>query len=147
MSHLNVIWLRSRKRRSSAQAASQRWPTTIARGGGGSAAMPCSPRGPPIRSAASLPTSLRDVGRHGRDGVVVVRLDPHDARRLRRAEADREHRPERDRHLAEDVARLALADDALDPVDELDRLDAALEHGEERPLVALVRRVLARREA
>ena len=38
----------------------------------------------------------------------------------------------------------ALADDALDPVDELDRLDPALEHGEERPLVALVRGVLAR---
>ena len=41
---------------------------------------------------------------------------------------------------------MALADDALDPVDELDRLDAALEHGEERALVALVRGVLARRE-
>ena len=42
---------------------------------------------------------------------------------------------------------LALADDPLDPVDELDRLDAALEHGEERALAALVRRVLARHEA
>ena len=41
----------------------------------------------------------------------------------------------------------ALADDALDPVDKLDRLDAALEHGEERALVALVRGVLARHEA
>ena len=56
-------------------------------------------------------------------------------------------RAERDRHLAEDVPRAALADDALDPVDELDRLDAALEHGEERALAALVRRVLARHEA
>ena len=37
----------------------------------------------------------------------------------------------------------ALADDARDPVDELDRLDAALEDGEERALVALVHRVLA----
>ncbi len=54
-------------------------------------------------------------------------------------------RAERDRHLAEEVARVALADDALDPVDELDRLDPALEHREERPLVALVGRVLARR--
>ncbi len=144
VSHLNVIWLRSRKRRSSAQAASQRCPTTIARGGGGSAARPCSPAAPPIRWAASLPTSCADVRRHGRDGVVVVSLDPHDARRLRRAEPDREHRAERDRHLAEDVSRASLADDALDPVDELDRLDAALEHGEERALAALVRRVLAR---
>ena len=42
---------------------------------------------------------------------------------------------------------LPLADDALDPVDELDRLDPALEHGEQRALVALVRRVLARHEA
>ena len=43
VSQRNEIWLRSRKRRSSAQAASQRWPTTIARGGGGSAARPCRP--------------------------------------------------------------------------------------------------------
>ena len=49
VSQRNVIWLRSRKRRSSAHAASQRWPTTIARGGGGSAAMPCRPRGPLMR--------------------------------------------------------------------------------------------------
>ena len=55
---------------------------------------------------------------------------------------DREHRPERDRHLAEDVAGRALADDPVEPVDGLDRLDAALEHGEERALVALLRRVL-----
>ena len=40
----------------------------------------------------------------------------------------------------------ALADDALDPVDDLDRLDPALEDGEERALVPLVGRVLARRE-
>ena len=40
-----------------------------------------------------------------------------------------------------------VADDALDPVDELDGLDATLEHGEERALVALVRGVLARQRA
>ena len=61
---------------------------------------------------------LADVRRRGGDGVVVVRLDPHHARGLRCAEPDREDRAERDRHLAEDVARLALADDALDPVDD-----------------------------
>ena len=41
---------------------------------------------------------------------------------------------------------LALADHALDPVDELDRLDPAVEHREERPLAALVSCVLAGRE-
>ena len=44
------------------------------------------------------------------------------------------------------VPRAALPDNALDPVDELDRLDATLEHGKERPLAALVHRVLARHE-
>ena len=62
------------------------------------------------------------------------------------AEADREDGAEHDRHLAEDVAGVALADDALDPVDELDRLDPPVEHGEERALAALVRGVLAGRE-
>jgi hypothetical protein len=42
---------------------------------------------------------------------------------------------------------VTLADDALDPVDELDGLDATLEDGEQRPLAALVRRVLTRDEA
>jgi hypothetical protein len=57
-----------------------------------------------------------------------------------------EHRPERDRHLAEDVAREPLPDDALDPVGEPHRLDPALEHREQRALGALVRGVLARDE-
>ena len=74
---------------------------------GGDALQPARSAHPVGREPADL---LGDVGRHGRDRVVVVRLDPHDARRLRRAEADREHRPEHDRHLAEDVARVALAD-------------------------------------
>ena len=134
VSHLNVIWLRSRKRRSSAQEASQRCPTTIARGGGGSGREALQPARPADPVARQLPDLLADVRRRGRDGVVVVRLDPHHARRLGRAKPDREDRAERDRHLAEDVAGLPLADDALDPVDELDRLDAALEHGEERAL-------------
>ena len=57
-----AIWLRSRKRRSSVHAASHRWPSTIARGGGGSAAMPCRPAGPPIRLLASLPTCSATSG-------------------------------------------------------------------------------------
>ena len=42
---------------------------------------------------------------------------------------------------------MALAEDALDPLDEPDRLDATLEHGEERALIALVSREFAGREA
>ncbi len=38
---------------------------------------------------------------------------------------------------------MALADDALDAVDEPDRLDAAVEHAEERTLVAFVHGVVA----
>ena len=42
---------------------------------------------------------------------------------------------------------LALADHPLDAVHELGRFDPPLEHGEERALAALGRRVLARHEA
>ena len=105
----------------------------------------------PARAAHPVRRQLADllchVRHHGRDGVVVASLDPHDARRLRCPEPHREHRPEHDRHLSEDIARVTLAEDALDPVDEPDRLDATLEHGEQRALSALVRRVLARHEA
>ena len=79
--------------------------------------------------------------------MVVAGLDTHDPRLLCRTKADGEHRAERDRHLAEDVPGKALADDAVDPVDELDRLDATLEHGEECAFAALVRRELAGHEA
>src|SRR5207249_1563154 len=41
----------------------------------------------------------------------------------------------------------AFAENTLDPVDELDGLDAALEHRVERALVALVGCILARRKA
>jgi hypothetical protein len=97
--------------------------------------------------AGELADLLAKVRHHGRDGVVVVGLDPHHARFLRRAKADREHRPQHDRHLAEDVPGEALADDALDPVDGLDRLDAAVEHGEDRALVALVGSIFPRHQA
>jgi len=43
--------------------------------------------------------------------------------------------------------RVALSDDALDPVDELDRLDPTLEDGEECPFPAFVHRILSRPEA
>jgi hypothetical protein len=41
---------------------------------------------------------------------------------------------------------VTLTDDAFDPVDELDRLDASLEHGEQRALFALMRRELTRHQ-
>jgi uncharacterized protein YndB with AHSA1/START domain len=87
------------------------------------------------------------IGLHGGDGVVVVGLDAHDARGLGGAKADREHGPERDRHLAEDVARMALPENPLDAVDEPARLDETLDHGEQGSLGAFVSGVLARDEA
>ena len=81
-----------------------------------------------------------------RDRVVIVGLDPHDARLLRGPEPDREDGAEDYRDLTEDVSRVPLPDDALDPVDELHRLDPALQDCKERPVVTLVCRVLARRE-
>ena len=86
---------------------------------------------------------MRDVGSGGGDRVVVARLDAHDARRLAGTEADGKHGSERDRHLAEDVSRLAAPDDALDSVDRLDGLDATLDQPEEGALRALLRRELA----
>ena len=108
--------------------------------------MPWRPGGAADAVARQPADLLRDVGRDRRERVVVVGLEPHDARLLGGAEPDRERRPERDRHLAEDVTRVPLADDALDAVDELRRFDPPVEHGEERSLRALVRRVLARQQ-
>jgi hypothetical protein len=98
---------------------------------------------PMAREAADL---LPHVGLDREQRVVVVRLDPHHARALGRAEAHRERRAERDRHLAEDVARGARADHSLDPVDELDRVDRSAEHREERVLAAFGDGPLTRQE-
>ncbi len=138
VSHLNVTWLRSRNWRSSARLGVPRGalPRSPA-AGGGFAARPWRPPEPLIRLLASRPTCSATSGLGRREGVVVVRLDPHHARCLGGSEADRERGSEHDRHLAEDVARVSLADHPLDAVDELDRLDPALEHGEQRSLVAL----------
>ena len=105
--------------------------------------MPWSAADPLPRQRAELHP---DLGRRGCDRVVVLGLDAHDARRLGRAEAERERRAERDRHLADEIAHATSADDALDAVDEPDRLQAPLEDREQRPLVARVDRVLARQE-
>ena len=111
---------------------------------GGDPREPARPADPLARHPPHL---LGDLGLERRDRVVVLGLEPQDARGLRGAEADREHGPERDRHLAEEVAGSARAEHAVDAVHELDRFDRAADHGEERSLVALVRRVLARHEA
>ena len=105
---------------------------------------PAQPGHPVRREPADL---LGDVGDLRRDRVVVAGLEAHHARRLGGAEADREDRAQGDRHLAEDLAGVAHADDPRDPVGVLDRLDPALEHREEGALAALVGRVLARDEA
>src|SRR5215211_2198780 len=86
---------------------------------------------------------LRDVGLHRGDGVVVLGLDPHHARGFRCTKANRKHCSESDRHLAEDVSGTAFAHNALDPVDELDRVDPTLEDGEQRALAAFGDRILA----
>ena len=93
------------------------------------------------------PELLGDLRMDRGDGVVIARLNPHHARLPCCAEPHREDRPEHDRNLSEDVPRVALSDDTLDPVDGLDRLDQSVEHGEERPVVARVGGVLAWREA
>ena len=98
---------------------------------------------PVTREPADL---LRNTGRNGGDGVKVLRLEPGDARFRRGAESGGKHRPERDRDLAEDLAGAPVADDALDSVDELRRLDVTLEQREERALVAFARGVLAREQ-
>ena len=96
------------------QDASQRWPTTSARGGSGSAARP-GPRAPVIRNAASRqpPSGSRALPpqRRGSRAARAALI----ARRLRGTEAHREDGPEHDQDLTEDVAGVPLPDDALDP--------------------------------
>jgi hypothetical protein len=105
----------------------------------------------PVRSSHPMRRQrahfLRDLGPHGREHVVVGSLDPHNPRAFRRTKADREQRPQHDRDLPKDVTRVTHPDHPLDPVNQLDRLDPTLQDGEQRALVALMRRVLARHQA
>ena len=87
-----------------------------------------------------------DIGCGRREPVVIARLEPHHPGRRRGPEADRKPGPERDRHLAEDLARKPLADDAVEPVGVLDGVDLPGEDGEEGLLVSLVNGVFPRRE-
>ena len=94
----------------------------------------------PAGDLADLDGDLRR-GRGRR--VVVLRLEAEDARRLDGSVPGRERRPERHRHFAEDVAAVPVPDHPRQAIEELDDLDVALEHREERPLVSLVDRVVA----
>ena len=141
------IWLRSRKWRSSAHCASARCRTRRRAAGAarrrcpaGRAARPCG------RPRARRPRG--HVRRHRGDRVVVARLQPHDARRLRRAEPDRERGADARSAPRRRCRRARARPTTLSiPSTRLDRLDAALEQGEERTLVALLRRVLAGQQA
>ena len=79
--------------------------------------------------------------------MVVARFNPHHTRGHGGAEADWEHGPERDRDLAEEFAGIPPADHALDAVGALDRLDATVEHSEQRSFASLSCRVLPRCQA
>jgi hypothetical protein len=72
-----------------------------------------------------------------------VQLDAHHARPDGGTEADREHSPQRDRHLAEDIAWHSFTDDALHPIHNLDGLNPAIEQREQRAIISLVRCELA----
>ena len=103
--------------------------------------------GDPLQAADPVARHLAELdahlGRDGDHGVVVRGGDPHHPGRLGCPEAEREGRAERDRYLADQVAGLPAADDPLDPVDQRDRLQLALEHRVQRPLVAGVDHELA----
>jgi hypothetical protein len=103
-----------------------------------------------VRSADALTRQpsylLGDVRRQRGDRVVILRLDSHNAGGLGGAKTDREQRSECDRNLTEDVAGTSLANDAVDSVDYLHRLDSTLEQREQRSLFALARGVFARPE-
>src|SRR5262249_14945972 len=80
------------------------------------------------------------------NGVIGTGVDSQHPGFLCGPEPDRKDCPERDRPLPEDRARLSLADDRLDSLGCLDRLDPAREQPEESLVAALQYRVLARQQ-
>ena len=96
------------------------------------------------REAADL---LGDLRRGGDERVVVVQIEPEDARRLRCAEPTGVKDSERDRHLPEHVAGIPLSDHAVDAVGAPVHRDPALEQSEQCALVAFVHDGLAWNES
>ena len=94
---------------------------------------------PVVGEVANL---LADLGHRRSQRVIVPRLESHHARRLGRAKADREHRPQHDRHLAENIPDKTLTQNAINAIHRPDRLDPPLDHGEQRALVTFVGRVI-----
>ena len=103
-------------------------------------------RGDSLQPADPLGRDRRHLRQHLRlrrgQRVELPRREVHQARRFSRAVAALVGRAEDDRHLAEDLARRALADDAFDAVDDLGDLDASGQHHEQRALVAFVHGVV-----
>ena len=97
-------------------------------------------------AARQLGDAGRDRGRHRRQRVERGHVELQDAGCPCGAAARGERGAEGHRHLAEEPARSANADHTFFAVDHLGDLGAALDHHEERPLVALVGEVLARHE-
>ena len=95
---------------------------------------------PVVREVADL---LAEIGHRGRKRVIITRLKSHHPGRLGGAKPDREHRPEHDRHLPENVTRITITKHPLDTINDPDRLDPPLDHREQCPLITLVRGVLA----
>ena len=134
------IWLRVRKRLSSAAAGSQRSESSVACGFGGI-------RGDALQPAQSLEREGADLLREfrgcRRQPIVVRRVHAHHPRRLGGAGGGLDLGSEHHRHLAEDLPGLSRADDPLLAVDELGQFDPAGDHHEEGARVALVHEELA----
>jgi hypothetical protein len=81
---------------------------------------------------------LGDVLRHCCDGVILLNIDTHHARRFDGAISPRKRRAKGKRHLTKDRARDSPAEPTFDPVERLDDLDLACEHDKERALSAFV---------
>ena len=92
---------------------------------------------PAYAFARELPDLHRNSRRYGGDGVVLLRIDAHDARGLRCAIAADERRAEDHRHFAEDAARSAPTQAPFDAVDHPDDLDLPGEHRIKRAISSL----------
>src|SRR6185295_19586432 len=81
---------------------------------------------------------LSDVLRHCRDGVILLDIDTHHARRLGGPISPGKRRAKGERHLTKDCPRDAPAEPTFDPVKRLDDLNLAREDNEQRTLSAFV---------